>query len=370
MSNKTNTKMFLIILLAVLISMSRNANADFVFGTPTKLGPAVNSSAAEGDTSISSDGLSLFFMSDRSGGYGGRDIWVTTRETIESKWSVPMNLGPIVNGSSWDMAPDVSADGLTLYFASNRAGGYGGFDIWATTRATKDDPWEEPVNLGSNVNSWSRDFAPNISADGLKLYYTSDYPYGGFGNDDLWLATRSTTDKPWPLSVNLGPTINSSHHEAMPDISADGLTLFFSDHMGAPFRPGGQGGQDIWFTTRVTTNDPWGEPVNLGPIVNSSSFDFSPNISADGSTLYLTSDRGGAEPFEVVDIWQVKILPVVDFNEDGIVDSADVCMMVDHWHTDEPLCDIGPMPWGDGIVDVQDLIVLAEHFFEEIPPVE
>ena len=64
------------------------------------------------------------------------------------------------------------------------------------------------------------------------------------------------------------------------------------------------------------------------------------------------------------------VIPIVDFNGDGIVDAADMCMMVDYWGTDTPLCDIGPMPWGDGIVDVQDLIVLAEHLFDEIPPVE
>ena len=62
--------------------------------------------------------------------------------------------------------------------------------------------------------------------------------------------------------------------------------------------------------------------------------------------------------------------PVVDFNSDGIVDAADMCIMIEHWLTDYPLCDIGPMPWGDGIVDVQDLIVLAEHLFEEVPPTE
>ena len=62
-------------------------------------------------------------------------------------------------------------------------------------------------------------------------------------------------------------------------------------------------------------------------------------------------------------------LIVVDFNGDGIVDSADVCLMIDHWRTDEPFYDIGPMPWGDGVVDVQDLIVLANHLFENFPPV-
>ena len=84
-----------------------------------------------------------------------------------------------------------------------------------------------------------------------------------------------------------------------------------------------------------------------------------PKISSDGSILYFQSNRpGGVGDF---DLWQVSILPVVDFNGDGIVDGADVCMMVDFWHTDEPLYDIAPMPFGDGIVDVKDLVLLAEH---------
>jgi len=61
---------------------------------------------------------------------------------------------------------------------------------------------------------------------------------------------------------------------------------------------------------------------------------------------------------------------IVDFNGDGIVDAADICLMLDYWLTDEPFYDIAPQPFGDGIVDVQDLIVLAEHLFEEFPPVE
>jgi hypothetical protein len=126
-------------------------------------------------------------------------------------------------------------------------------------------------------------------------------------------------------------------------------------------RPGGSGGHDLWVTTRASVSDPWGEPANLGPTVNSSTFDDSPSISADGSTLSFMSTRpGGVGSY---DLWQVSIVPLVDFNGDGIVDCADMCIMVDYWGTDEPLCDIGPMPWGDGVVDVQDLVVLAEHLF-------
>jgi len=63
-------------------------------------------------------------------------------------------------------------------------------------------------------------------------------------------------------------------------------------------------------------------------------------------------------------------MPVVDLNEDGIVDSLDICIMIDNWHTDNTLCDIAPLPLGDGYVDIQDLVVLAEHLFEEFPPAE
>ena len=108
--------------------------------------------------------------------------------------------------------------------------------------------------------------------------------------------------------------------------------------------------------------------MNLGSKVNSSVPDVGPSISDDGQTLFFMSMRSGG--FGSFDAWQVSIEPVVDLNADGIVDAADMCIIVDHWGTGEPLCDIGPMPWGDGIVDVQDLVVLAEHLFEEVPPVE
>ena len=93
-----------------------------------------------------------------------------------------------------------------------------------------------------------------------------------------------------------------------------------------------------------------------------------PCLAPDGSLLYFYSTRPGG--YGGWDIWQAPIIPVVDLNGDGIVDAADMCIMVDHWGEDYPLCDIGPMPWGDGIVDVQDLIILAEHLFEKFPAVE
>jgi hypothetical protein len=335
------------------------ANADFTFGEPTNLGPMINSSSGEGSPSISANGLSLYYVSLRPGGSGQGDIWVSTRESTDADWGEPVNLGQIVNSSAWDGELSISTDGLELYFGSRRTGGSGTSDIWITTRATVSDPWGEPVNLGSTVNSSAGDYDVCISADGLALYIESDRS-GGHGGGDLWVAKRATTSEPWGEPVNLGSTINTSAYDGAPSISADGRMLFFSDFP-TP-RPGGNGGSDMWLTTRTKVSDPWGEPVNLGSTVNSSANDQGPNISADGSTLYFFSTRsGGSGDF---DLWQVPIEPVVDMNGDGIVDAADMCIVVDNWGTDNQLCDIGPMPWGDGVVDVEDLIVLAEHLFE------
>jgi len=347
-----------------LIPAMEVAKADFVIGTPTNLGPTVNSAAVDWMPSLSADGLTLYFSSRRSGGFGSEDIYVTTRATTGDPWEEPVNLGPPVNTSNWEQGPSISADGLTLFFSSyNRPDGSGGDDIYVTTREKKDDPWGTPMNLGPTVNSSAHDWAPSISADGLTLYFGSRRS-GGYGGYDLWVTIRETIHDEWGSPVNLGGTVNSAHKTHGMSISHDGLLLFFSSD-----RPGGSGGFDFWVTRRETTNDPWGTPVNLGPPVNSSAYyDQTPNISADGSTLYFTTERPG--DFGNGDIYQALVIPIVDLNGDGIVDSMDICIMVDHWGTDNSLCDIGPMPWGDGVVDVQDLIVLAEHLFEVLPSAE
>ncbi len=355
-------------LVAVIVIVGKIAKADFIFGTPTNLGPIVNSGSYDEAPSISADGLSLYFGSWRSGGYGNNDLWVSTRPTTGDEWGEPENLGSTVNTSDRDGGPRISADGLSLYFNSTRPGGYEPTlwgDVWVTERATTSDPWGVPVNLGPVVNTPSHAFAASISHDGLSLFFGSDRA-GGSGNDDLWVTNRPTTDAPWEEPINLGTTVNGPTHDADPSISADGLALFFSDYALAPYRPGGYGNADLWITTRPTIFNPWNQPLNLGPTINTSYHDFAPSISADGSTLYFMSDRPGG--YGLWDLWEAQIVPIVDLNGDEIVDAADMCIMVDHWGEDYSLCDIGPMPWGDGVVDVQDLIVLAEHLFEEILP--
>ena len=334
------------------------AYADFTFGEPVNLKSVIPvlDPAHDMIDCLSYDGLEMYIESNRPGG-SGEDIWVLRRDSIDEDWGPPVILGPTVNSSAHEVGSAISSDGLTLYFQSTRSGGYGNLDAYMTTRVTKNAPWGPAVNLGPKINSSADDAAQSV--DDLELYMVSNRP-GGYGGLDFYVARRATVNDPWGDPVNLGPVVNSAYQEWAFTLSPDGLVLLFSDHpdFGTP-RPGGYGGCDMWMTRRATLSDPWQAPVNLGPRVNSSGTDFGARISPDGRMLYFTTRH--------LDNWQAPILPVVDFNGDGIVDLVDLVMLIDNWGTNKTLCDIGPMPWGDGKVDAEDLKVLMEHWGQEIP---
>ena len=297
MSGKSRQIAGVLAVLPVLtfVQAAEVATADIIFGTPVNLGPIVNSAAHDSSPSISVDGLELYFNSNRPGGSGGTDIWVTRRAAIDDEWGEPVNLGPIVNSPATEGAVSISADALALYFhdwGDPRLGGFGETDLWVTTRLTTDHDWAMPVNLGAKVNSPAHDATPVVSADGLELYFESDRP-GGLGSHDLLVTTRATIDDEWSTPKNLGPTINGPGWEHCPSISADGLTLIYD--LGKP--------SDLMVAIRATTDDDWGEPSNLG---HSASDHWVPSISADGSMLYFASKQPGGSGGN--DIWQVPIL--------------------------------------------------------------
>ncbi len=292
---------------------------DFLIGLwrskPTKLGPPVSSFAHDGMGSTTPDGLSLILGSDRSG--WPFDIWITNRETRDHDWGTPLKLAEPINSEFWDGAPSLSADGLSLYFCSDRSceydeeGGQGTLnDIWLSTRKTLHDSWGTPVMLGESINSAGWDWTPRLSADGLELYFSSDRP-GTYGALDFWVSRRPAVSEPWEEPVNLGPTANSPDLDINPLIWADGLVLFFASN-----RPGGYGGRDIWVTTRNTKDDTWGAPVNLGPTINTHQQDQCPNIWTAGSVFYFSSSRPGG--YGGLDIWEVEITPRPEvLQEDG-----------------------------------------------------
>jgi len=222
---------------------------DEPWGEPVNLGPSVNTSASEGYPSISADGLTLFFSEMfaptiarplRPGGMGGQDLWMVTRPTTESEWGTPTNLGSVVNSTADERSPCISSDGLSLYFASNRPGGSGTLDLWVSTRADTDSPWTAAVNLGPAINSGDDDADPSLSADGLTLFFASWGRPGGSGSHDLYAATRDSVTDPWLPAINLGPSVNSSAPDGCPYFWSGGPTLFFIS-----YQPGGPGGFDF-----------------------------------------------------------------------------------------------------------------------------
>ena len=342
------------------------AHADFAFGDPENLGSGINSSAFEFAPRPSADGLVLYFHRVTSV-LDEPTLWMATRATKEDPWGVPVCLGPCTDSSSYQAMTVVpsytSADGLEVYFSDMRPGGYGGEDLWMMTRKTIEDPWSPWVNLGPAVNSWADEQVPALSPDGLELYFSGwrdDYARPGtYGYSDLWVTKRATRNDPWGEPVNLGPAVNTAYQDKCVTLSVDGLSLFFDSQ-----RPGGYGQGDLYMTRRATLSSPWGKPVNLGPIANSPAFEEMPCISADSSTLYYDSDRPGG--YGSNDIWQVPMIAIVDFDGDGKVDGKEVLAMAEHWGRSESLYDMGPTPIGDGVVDAKDLTVLAGYIGQEV----
>jgi len=338
--------------------------ADFLFGEPQSLGPGINSASNEAGITLSSDGLELYFSSQRSGGQGDYDIWVSTRQSVNDAWDPPANLGATVNSAYTELYPCLSSDGLTLYFSdyysgSPRPGGLGGGDIWMTTRARRDEPWTTPVNLGAPVNSTNLDMSPTVSADGLTLVFNSSNRAGGLGSWDVWMSTRPDVQDAWSQPVNLGPAVNSGNWDGESGLSGDGRALIFGSG-----RTGLVGGVDLWFSTRKTPADAWTNGVSFGPVVNSVRDDGTGRFSPDMRTLYFCSDRPGT--LGGYDLYAAPIIPIVDFNGDETVDIDDLLRVIESWGQDDPAIDVGPAPWGDGTVDAADLEVLMSYWGQEI----
>jgi serine/threonine protein kinase len=342
--------------------------ADFTFGEPVNLKTTIPALDPLHDLIVeclSPDGLEMYIMSDRPGGYGSIDLCVLRRASPSDSWGPPANLGPAVNSPKDDGRACISADGLTLYFMSNRpGGGNNDWNVYTATRASQSAPWGPAVKMGLKINApGTASMSPWVSTDGLELYFASKRA-GGYGNFDIYVVKRATLNEPWSDPVNLGPVVNSPYFEGHLSLSPDGLLLFFcDDNLNTP-RPGGYGRADMWMARRASLSDPWQAPVNLGPQVNGPAFDFAPRISPDGRTLYFWS--GLIENSSTWNTWQAPIIPVVDFNGDGKVDANDQAVLVSHLGQNYPLCDIAPFAWGNGIVDANDLAVLSDYIGKEL----
>jgi hypothetical protein len=259
---------------------------------PTNLGLVVNSAAQEGGQCISRDELSLYFNSNRPGGFGGSDLYVTHRASKDAPWEVPINLGSNINTSDSENACALSADEHKLYFQSNHPGGLGGLDLYVSRRHNRrdDSAWQPAVNLGSPVNTSANEFYVGYYEDDdtgtITLFFSTNWP-GGQGAQEIYASTLQP-DETWGKPV-IVPALNSPNFDGQVAVSRNGLELFLASN-----RPGSLGTYDVWVSTRASTDQPWPTPVNLGPNVNNTgSNQGHPAISADGKSLYFYSNRPG-----------------------------------------------------------------------------
>jgi hypothetical protein len=299
-----------IVLSAISLAFATSMKADDIdqFGpwsAPVNLGPDINSTAADFFPSVSKDGLSLYFSSVRPDGFGGWDIYVSQRISVNDSWGAPHNLGATINTAANEGRPSLSPDGHVLYFSSTRAGGFGGNDIWASRRRNKRDDfgWQEPENLGSGVNTAFNEASPNIFEDDASgvttLYFDSNRP-GGLGpftsdgannGNDIYASVLQPNGTFGPAT--LVEELSTPSTDRQPNVRRDGLEMFLaSDRPATGCAPVGCQ-LDLWVSTRPSTSSPWSPPVSLGPTVNSPASDAGPALSFDGLSLYFQSIRLG-----------------------------------------------------------------------------
>jgi hypothetical protein len=268
---------------------------------PVNLGSGVNSGSPDQGVFVSRDELTLYFVSQRPApeGFGANDIYVSTRESRDAPWGRGVNLGPRVNTAGTESTPALSSNEKELFVATNGRGGTTGLDIWVWSRHDHRSPldWQAPERLEGGVNSVANDLGAAPFYDRgtrtLTLYFYS-VRSGGAGCRDLYRSTQGE-DGVFSPAVRL-TELNTSSEDEQPAIRRDGLEMFFiSNYPDKPCLGPGTPGGDIYVSTRGSTSEPWGTPVNLGAPINTLRAEGRPALSFDGKSLYFFSDGHGGE---------------------------------------------------------------------------
>ena len=244
----------------------------------------INTAANELAPEMSKDGLSLYFGSNRPGGLGGNDLYVAHRESTTDPWGAPVNLTSL-NSAFGDAGPHLSRDGHYLFFTSARLTAANGNDIYVTWRADVHDDfaWGEPVNIGAPVNTLESELGPSTWA--REFYFWRGPPTATSVPGDIYISEMTGYSFGEPVAVT---ALNSAGHDEKPAIRFDGREILLASD-----RSGGSGALDIWVSTRQGNGQEWEAPVNVGSTVNSAANDRRPALSADGLSLLFDSNRPG-----------------------------------------------------------------------------
>ena len=275
--------------------------------------PSFNTALQDGCPAPSRDGLSIFMASNRPGGQGFLDIWMAERESADDPFGPPVNLGPIVNTGADEFCPTPLRNGRGLLFVSTKSGGCGGSDIYLA-RYDKKRGWQTPENLGCVVNSPANEASPilvDYDDKRQELYFSSNRA-GGYS------AVAPDTDSDIYVSPvlsdgslgtpQLAEGLNTEHEDSRPNVRRDGLEIFFDST-----RPGGLGNADIWSAVRERQTDAWSLPENAGANVNSTAVETRPFLSWGATTLYFGTTRSGVEGSG--DIWVTNRAKVKGAND-------------------------------------------------------
>ncbi len=269
------------------------ASAEYEWSPLEDLGPPVNTPGYEAGPFLAVDRLSLLFHSNegREDRTGKLRIWQAWRHAATDPFLKPLPLEDVINDQPENLSdPTLTGDGLTLAFCMRRGDGLGEFDLWISDRPAGDASWNPPVNAGPGVNSTRSEWEPELSVDGLTLLFHSDRtnPNGG---TDLWIARRDSRNTPFGPAENLGSNINTAEHEGGAALSSDGLTLLYHRFSADP-----SGTLSHWQSTRRSANHPFGKPRPLlipGLIENQGT---SLSLSAAADHIYCTTSRNAAPP--------------------------------------------------------------------------
>jgi flagellar motor protein MotB len=253
---------------------------------PVNMGDSINSRHHDYVDAITVDGEKIYFTVNRklaSDMFGNNEDFFYSKRS-GGEWENAKNLGPPINTSENEGALFISPDDRYILMAGcNRSNGFGSCDIYISGR--RGDVWGAPVNLGSAVNSSSWDSQPCLASDGRTLFFVSNRP-GGFGKSDIWKTTFLPSNE-WSPPENLGPTINTGEDEMAPFLHPDNQTLYFSSKGHT-----GMGGYDLYVSRKVDSAA-WSEPVNLGYPINTWANEIKLIVNARGDTAYFSSDQLG-----------------------------------------------------------------------------
>jgi hypothetical protein len=208
---------------ALLYVAQRSTAGPFVFGALAEI-KELNSGTFDNSPNLIADGLAIYFESDRTieGGAGGRNLWSSSRGSLLSPWAPP-SIATALNSDLIDEQPYLSPTGTTIYFASNRSGSQN-MDLWWTS-ALPGDNYGVPL-LVPNVNSASNDFHPVLSPDQTTLYFASDRP-GGAGDYDIYVSTRTLMAATY-TPPKLVTELNTASKDEPTWLSPDGCTMLLA----------------------------------------------------------------------------------------------------------------------------------------------